>query len=573
MSRSFVPYPYRARRHEARVPPLQRGVESRRHSVVIVGGGIVGLTTALALARHGIRSLVIEADDSVCVGSRAICFSRRTLEILSRHEAAAPFIATGLPWIGGRSFYRDTEVLHFSMPHDEYQRLPPMINLQQYYAEDFLLSSAEASGLVEVRWQSEVQDISASASGARLSVETPCGGYQLDTDWLVGCDGARSRVREAAGLALRGTRYQGRYVIVDIALESARETERLAWFDPPSNPGSTILMHRQPDDVWRIDYQLRDGEDAEGAVRPESVIPRVASHLRMIGEREDWAPIWISLYRASALTLDTYRRERLLLAGDAAHLVPIFGVRGANSGFEDADNLAWKLALVIRGAAGEGLLDSYSHERVQAARENLRQGIKSTEFMSPPSPAYALMRTAVLGLAADHPFLRPLINPRQTRPTRYDDSPLTRPDLESWPAGPAPGSAALECPVTLCTGQARSEVHFTELLPSCFTAVCFGERERLREQVAELASESRRAVPLRVIGIAPGAPEAEAAEPIGWDRAGRLAALYGAAPGSVYLFRPDGHVLSRWRDASAQAVRNALQRALNPPPDAPAVSA
>lgn len=557
-SRPFARYPYSPSRAAARLPELRAGKDVRHHSIVVVGGGIVGLATALALARHGIPSLVIEADETVCVGSRAICLSRRSLEILARHQAAARFLETGLPWVGGRSFYRDAEVLSFSMPHDESQRFPPMINIQQYYVEEFLLEAAERSGLVEVRWRSRVTDVNASTSGVLLSIDTPLGGYELDADWVVGCDGARSRVREAAGLRLQGTSYEGRYVIVDIALKSARPTERLAWFDPPSNPGSTILMHRQPDDVWRIDYQLRDDEDAETAVRPENVIPRVASHLRMIGERDDWAPIWISLYRANALTLDTYRAGRLLLAGDAAHLVPIFGVRGANSAFEDADNLAWKLALVVRGIAHESLLDSYSTERVQAARENLRQGMKSTEFMSPPSPGFELMRTAVLGLAVQHPFLRPLINPRQTQPVRYADSPLNAPDETLWSAGPQPGSVAVDCPLALVAPRTSPgghlkprEGHLTELLRPSFTALCFTDGDGSSAAFPKPAEQlSGIAVPLRTMTV---------------DTAGLAATLYGAAPGALYLLRPDGHVLGRWHNPSAAAVDHALQRVLGAP--------
>jgi 3-(3-hydroxy-phenyl)propionate hydroxylase len=579
-SRPFARYPYSPPQASVRLPQLHFGKDARRHSVVIVGGGIVGLATALALSGHGVRSVVIEADETVCVGSRAICLSRRSLEILARHRAVRRFVETGLPWVGGRSFYHDTEVLRFSMPHDETQRFPPMINIQQYYMEEFLLEAAERSGLVEVRWRSRVSDIRACASGVRLTVETPLGGYELDADWIVGCDGARSRVREAAGLRLRGTSYEGRYVIVDVALKSERRTERLAWFDPPSNPGSTILMHRQPDDVWRIDYQLRDDEDAEAAVRPENVIPRVANHLRMIGERDDWAPIWISLYRANALTLETYRSGRLLLAGDAAHLVPIFGVRGANSGFEDADNLAWKLALVIRGIAQESLLDSYCAERVQAAHENLRQGMKSTEFMSPPSPGFELMRTAVLGLAPKHPFLRSLINPRQTQPVRYADSPLNEPGEASWNAGPEPGSVAPDFPLTALeptnprVGDPMPRTcHLSDLLQPSFTALCFTEGGRSSSQALRLLTTqlSAMAVPLRIVAIGlcrphdPGCGDLAWDTTMAWDTAGRAAALYGAGPGTVYLLRPDGHVMARWRDASGAAVRRALQRALGAP--------
>jgi 3-(3-hydroxy-phenyl)propionate hydroxylase len=276
------------------------------------------------------------------------------------------------------------------------------------------------------------------------------------------------------GLKLQGTSYEGRYVIVDIRMKSARPTERLAYFDPPCNPGSTVLVHKQPDDVWRIDYQLREGEDPDEAVLPQNVLPRVQSLLSMMGETADWAPIWTGLYKANALTLDRYHHGRVLLAGDAAHLVPIFGVRGANSGIDDADNLAWKLALVIRGTASPQLLASYSHERVAAAHENLAYGRKSTEFMAPPDFAFELMRTAVLGLASRHPGLRPLINPRQTSAICYRDS-----SLNAWPersaafaAGPVPGQVLPECPLTLADG---SEGHITDLLSGGFTALWFTE--------------------------------------------------------------------------------------------------
>jgi len=563
VTRAFRNYPFVPERHAAQLPALVRGVDRQRHSVAIVGGGIAGFACALALASYGVRSVVLEADDTVCVGSRAICISRRSMEILARCGALKAFLAKGLPWTGGRSFFRNAEVLHFSMPHDGNQRLPPMMNLQQYYIEKFLLEAAQESGLVEVRWQSVVGAIEEAADGVRVNVDTPLGSYGLSADWLVGCDGARSVVREAAGLKLQGTSYEGKYVIVDLALRSERATERLAWFDPPTNPGSTILMHRQPEDIWRIDYQLRDGEDSEAAVRPENVIPRVESHLRMIGERDDWAPIWISLYKANALTLESYRKRRLLLAGDAAHLVPIFGVRGANSGFEDADNLAWKLALVIAGVAGEELLDSYSAERVYAARENLRQSTKSTEFMSPPSFGFELMRTAVLGLAVEHDFLRPLINPRQTQPVSYLDSSLNGSSVGEFSAGPVPGSVAQECPLTLFASDGVHESHVTDLLGPRFTALYFTQSAGVSRELGHLEQALRASgIPFRLVMLAREHP-ANGSAGCAWDRTGRLFPMYGAAPGTIYLLRPDGHVLARWQRGTAEGVRNAIAHTLH----------
>jgi 3-(3-hydroxy-phenyl)propionate hydroxylase len=425
MNQQFKGYPFEAKRYPASLPPLKGGVDPKRRPVVVVGGGPVGYCAALGLANYGVPVVLLEADDSVCFGSRAICISRRSLEIVERLGAIKRFLDVGLPWTGGRSFYRNTEVLHFKMPADENQKLPPMINLAQYSIEQFLLDAAEArSDLIEIRWQNKLTAIDARDNGALLTVNTPKGDYIMEADWVVAADGGRSFLREALGLQLQGTSYEGRYVIVDILLDSHRPTERLAYFDPACNPGSTVLVHKQPDNVWRIDYQLRDGEDPDEAIKPENVIPRVRSLLDMMGETAPWNPIWIGIYKANALTLENYRHKRVLFAGDAAHLVPIFGVRGANSGIDDADNLAWKLAFVVKGLASERLLDSYSVERVAATHENLSYGTKSTEFMAPPSFAFDLMRRAVLSLAVKHPALSSLINPRQTSAITYVTSPL-----------------------------------------------------------------------------------------------------------------------------------------------------
>jgi 3-(3-hydroxy-phenyl)propionate hydroxylase len=564
VSAEFEPYPFAARHYTAHVPQPSDRTERKR--VAIVGGGPVGLALALGLANHGVASVVIEADDRVCTGSRAICISRRSLQILQRLSVLAPFLDKGLPWMGGRSFYRETQVLQFAMPHDADQKLPPMINIEQYYVEQFLLDAGERrSDLIDIRWQTRATDITPDGNGATLQLETPAGSYALRADWVVACDGGRSRVREALGLALEGTTYEGRYVIVDVRLRSERPTERLAWFDPPSNPGSTILMHKQPDDIWRIDYQLRDDENADAAVQPENVIPRVASHLAMIGETEPWSPVWIAIYKAHALTLASYRHGRVLFAGDAAHLLPIFGVRGLNSSLEDADNLAWKLALVVKGTAAEQLLDTYSHERVGAARENLRHGTKSTEFMAPPSFAYGLMRQAVLGLAARHARLRSLINPRQTVPTAYSDSPLNIVDAAGGgrTAGPRAGEVLTECPVRIMQDGVVRDAHLTDLLGAGFTALCFTADGAMPAHFAGLeAGLADSGVPFKLVPIGLSAPVPMAAASYVWDHDGRLAALYDATPQCVYLVRPDGYVLARWRKATAADVSAAIAHAL-----------
>ena len=554
MSDTFHPYP-----HVPTVYPPGKpaSAATQRVPVLIVGGGPVGLATALGLARHGVRSVLVEADDGVCTGSRAICISRRSLEIIERLGALDGFLAKGLPWAGGRSFYREAEVLHFTMPQDAQQKLPPMVNLAQYHIEQYLLDAAERQpDLIDIRWQTRVTGVDQRADGATVTLATPHETYNIDADWLVAADGGRSAVREALGLKLQGTSYEGRYVIVDIHLKSERPTERLAYFDPPSNPGSTVLVHKQPDDIWRIDYQLRDDEDAQAAVLLENVAPRVDSLLAMMGETNPWQPVWITIYKANALTLDKYRHGRVLFAGDAAHLVPIFGVRGANSGIDDADNLAWKLAYVVKGQAPQALMDSYSDERVYAAHENLRHGTKSTEFMAPPTFAFELMRTAVLGLAGKHAKVRSLINPRQTSAIAYAQSALNALDSDAFAAGPAPGTVLPECPLTLLQNGAQKARYITDLVNRAdghFTGLYFSDDGGVPAELLALGDT----LPLTTVAIARNGEQEGA-----WDHTAQVFSLFDARPATFYLVRPDGHVLGRWRQAQAGQVVDALRRVL-----------
>lgn len=511
-------------RFPPRLPPLRDGADSHRHAVAIAGGGPVGLALALGLAAQGLASVVLEADDTVCTGSRAICVSRRSLQILQRLGALDAFLAKGLPWTSGRSFYRTTEVLRFDMPHGAGDKLPPMLNLSQYYIEQFLLDAiarvnAATPGRIDLRWGTALTGLAPQADGVRLQARNALGDYALQADWLVACDGGQSFVRKELGLELQGTAYEGRYVIIDIALPSRHPAERRAWFDPPWNPGSTVLMHPQPDDIWRIDYQLRPGQGTEEALAPAAVRQFVQRHLDAIGEGHlPWKPVWTSVYRAGAMTLENYRHGRVLFAGNAAHALPIFGVRGLNSGFDDADNLAWKLALVVRGQAGPALLDSYAHERIAAFHTNAESAMRSTEFMSPPSRGFDLLREAALSLAERHRGIAQLINPRQTQAVRYADSPLSTPDADRRMAGPAPGEPLAD--------QALAEGgHLLDRLGTGFTLLWL---QGDADQEAALAQAIARAEQ------ASGLPLA--LRPL---RAAALSAPLGPG-GACYLLRPDG---------------------------------
>ena len=530
--------------------------------VVIAGGGPVGLTLSALLARYGVDNLVIEADDGYCAGSRAICMSRRSQEILSWIGADQGLVDKGLSWVGGRSYFRDREVLHFQMPSDPTQRYAPMVNIQQFYAEELAHKAASAyADLAQVHWSSKVVSVRPQAAGVEVSVETANSLRTVHADWLVAADGGRSTVREQLGLQLEGVQYDGKYVIVDIVQKTRRPTERLAWFDPPSNPGSTILMHRQPDDVWRIDYQIRDDEDPVEAIKPENVLPRVQSHLTMIGELEPWTPLWISIYNAKCLTLPDYRHGRVLFAGDAAHLVPIFGVRGLNSGLDDAGNLAWKLALVQQRRAAETLLDSYSSERVHAARENISFGAKSTEFMAPPSYGFRLLREAALRLSTEDATISSVLNPRPSTPVEYVTSSLNQPDRDGdFDAGARPGMPAPEALLRSKQGS----VHLTSHFGAQFVLLCFSQTPALADSVSALfAAVAANAV--AGVAVAPLCiSRADANEGAAlFDELGQAHERYDARDGTAYLVRPDGYVMARWREPTTDDVRAALRRVID----------
>ncbi|WP_258128728.1 FAD-dependent monooxygenase [Achromobacter anxifer] len=533
--------PFEYRRFAPSLPPLNpQGEEARGHRVLIAGGGPVGLAAALGLARLGVGSVVIEADDSVCEGSRAACISRRSLEILDRLGVAPAFMAKGLAWTRGRSYYGTDEVLVFDMPSARGDKYPPMINLQQYYIEQFLLDAIDElngrhPGRVDIRWASKVIACKPDAAGVTVRIENPLGSYETRADWLLACDGGQSYIRSSLGLELKGTGYQGRYAIVDIELASGHPAERRAWFDPPWARGTTILMHRQPDNIWRVDYQLAAGADAAQALQPEQVSAFVQTHLDAIGEGHlPWTPVWTSVYRAGAMTLDAYRHGRILFAGNAAHAMPIFGVRGLNSGFDDADNLVWKLAAVLQGKGAEALLDSYCSERRQAFHINAENAMRSTEFMSPPHRGFDLMREASLSLAGRHPGIGRLVNPRQTQAIAYAHSPLSTDDDAQ--SGWAPGAALAD----RATADGR---HLTDLLtPGGFTLLSFGDWPEQGALDAATSSPAWRFLPCRCAQTEP-------------EVAGS------AQAGTAYLLRPDGHVCGRWRSPSLDTVLAAIQRA------------
>jgi len=488
---------------------------------VIAGAGLVGLTAALDLARRGQRVIVLDEDDTVSEGSRAICFAKRTLEIYGRLGLGHRFLEKGITWNRGRVFFRDREAYEFDLLPEQGHEYPAFVNLQQYYAEAWLVEACEATGRVELRWRHQVTALEARPDGALLSVATPAGAYTLHAQWLLACDGARSFLRRAMDLPFEGQVFRDRFLIADVTMQAEFPTERWFWFDPPFHPGQSVLLHRQPDDVWRIDFQLGWDADPEVERDPARVRARVAA---MLGPAVPFEIAWISVYTFRCRRLARFRHGRTLFLGDAAHQVSPFGARGGNGGVQDADNLCWRLAAVLAGEAPEVLLDGYDAERIPAAEENILHSTRATDFITPKNAAAGAWRDAVLELAEANAFARPFVNSgRLSRPWSGQevapDAPVLHGDRPDW--------------LLRHIG-----------VDGRFTLV------------------AREAVPPALPGITP-VLLADAPRPGALlDHSGLAGARLGLAPGEAALFRPDQVLAARLPAREAAPILAARDRAL-----------
>jgi len=533
-------YPYRR-------SPDQNG-RTAHHPVIIVGAGLVGLTAAVDLATRGAPSVVLDDDDTVSFGSRAICFSQRTLEIYDRLGIGAKFRAKGVTWNRGKVFFRERMIYSFDLQPEGGHGWPAFMNLQQYYPEEWLVERAKELGRVDLRWCNKVTGVAQDGDRVALTVETPDGPYTLTCDYLLAADGARSQVRRCFDLPFDGQVFKDRFLIADVVMKADFPSERWFWFDPPFHPGQSALLHRQPDNVWRIDLQLGWDADPEMEKRPERVIPRLKA---MLGPDTEFELDWVSVYTFQCRRLERFRHDRVFFIGDSAHQVSPFGARGGNGGVQDADNLCWKLAAVLAGRAGTALLDSYEPERIPAADENIRHSTRSTDFITPKNAAAKAFRDATLELAADLPFARALVNSGR----------LSRAYCPPQP-GPGPLAAGSPCPdAPLQRGNRRDWL--LHHLGSGFVGLYYVEGPLSPAENASLQSLADAHADLHPLVVAcQGSRASDLAGDIWQDCEGLVAARYGLAPGGFILVRPDQHVAGRWTSLDLAAVARCRAAAL-----------
>ncbi|MCE8035981.1 FAD-dependent oxidoreductase [Billgrantia tianxiuensis] len=547
-------YPYR------RPPELDRD-EVRHCPVVIVGAGPTGLAMAIDLAQQGIASMVLDDNNTVSVGSRAICFAKRTLEILDRLGCAQPMVDKGVTWQRGRVFFQQREVYDFDLLPEEGHRMPAFINLQQYYFEEYLVNRADAlADRIDLRWKHKVTEVDSQAERSEVVISTEDGDYRLSCDYLLVADGANSKIRDMLGLESKGQIFQDRFLIADVIMKADFPTERWFWFDPPFHPNQSVLLHRQPDNVWRIDFQLGWDADPEEEKKEENIRPRVQA---MLGADVEFELEWASVYTFRCRKMDDYIHQRVFFMGDAAHQVSPFGARGANGALQSTENLAWKLARVLKGQAPAALLATYNDERQHGAAENILNSTRATDFITPKSRVSRLFRDSVLELAEHYPFARRLVNSgRLSMPCHYDDSPLNGPETEGLPHVLRPGSPAKDAPI----GLAGRRAWLLNQLGDRFTLLLDGrvdsaQAEALRTELEPLLAHQAD-LDLLVVGPAPHAltelPRSRQIE----DVETLVGERYGLTGGVAYLIRPDQHVSARWRQVSAADIETAIDRAL-----------
>jgi 3-(3-hydroxy-phenyl)propionate hydroxylase len=508
----------------------QRSGQPQRRPVVIIGAGPVGLTLALDLARRDVPVVVIDDSDHIGSGSRAVCWAKKTLEVFDRLGVGEAIAREGVRWQRGRVFHGEREAYAFDLLPEAHHKMPAMVNLQQDQVEARLVRAVQLDGRIELRGRHELIGLVQDSDGVTLNVRTPDGLFDMRADWVVGCDGARSPTRTLLGLGFEGQVFEDRFLIADVRLAPGVRPrgldpawpERWFWFDPPFHRGQSVLLHAQADGLWRIDFQL--GRDAD--VEAERDTARIRARVAAMLDSDGFELVWSSIYQFCCRRAERFRVGRVLLAGDAAHQVSPFGARGANSGVQDADNLGWKLAAVLREEGADVLLDAYEFERIEAADDNIGHSTRATDFISPKSALSRRLRRAALDLAARTEFAKPLVNSgRLSLPTAHVDSPLSTPDTEPWTGGPGPGCPAPDAPLD-------GGGWLSERLRGGFALLAFGW-------------------PVAVEGLPVIALPGE----------GLAATRYGARPGSVVLLRPDGIVAARWHRFDAGAVGAALARA------------
>lgn len=531
------------------------------YPVVIVGAGPGGLAMAIDFALQGIATVVLDDNNTVSVGSRAICFAKRTLEIMNRLGCAKRMTEKGVTWQKGKVFFKEELVYDFNLLPEENHEFPAFINLQQYYFEEYLVDRTEDFDCIDLRWKSKVTDVQANPEYTELTVTTDDGDYQLTCDYLLCADGSKSPVRTMLGLDSKGKVFQDRFLIADVLMKADFPTERWFWFDPPFHPNQSALLHKQPDGIWRIDLQLGWDADPEEEKKEAVIRPRIQA---MLGDDIEFDLEWSSVYTFQCRKMDSFVHHRVVFVGDAAHQVSPFGARGANGCIQSAENLVWKLSRILKGTAPESLLQTYNLERQQGAQENILNSTRATDFITPKNGISRLFRDQTLCLAKDYPFARSLVNSgRLSEPCRYTLSPLNGPDDGIFTSPLSPGVTPKDAPVNV----SGKSAWLLNLLGNRFVFLFVPSGDTFFDNA--LIQTLSQQQDLHILVLTDPLPE-DLSNPTPdvthiSDPTTLLMQRFDLSSGAGYLFRPDQVISARWKNVTLDCVPKAIRTAMGFP--------
>lgn len=539
------------------VPPPELGeARTRRHPIVIVGGGITGLTLACSLAKLGTPAILLDEDNTVGVkgaSSRGICYTQKSLEIFQRLGIYDRIAAKGIQWSVGRTFAGHDEVYSFDLRQQGGYNLsqqPPFINIQQFYIEDFLVERIAELGHVELRWQNRLVAFEQNGAFATLTIETPAGKYTIEADHVIDATGSHSPLRQWLNVPFTSKRGDDRWCIADVRFTKRPPTERHTWVEAPFNENRAVWQHLMADDVWRIDYQMAPDSDPAHVSREEVVRERLA---RQFGPDTEVEIVWVGPYAYRSECVHRMREGRVFFMGDSAKVVSPFGARGGNTGVADADNLAWKLAAVQRGRAHIALLDSYDDERLEAAQQNVLVTNRTARFLRPADGVERLFRKAAIGLAKTHPFARTLMNTGRMAVA----NPYSRSRACSYGDGSAAGQSVQNVALRWANGSAGCVNDLLNWAGGDLLLLAFGPLARADLQRLKVLAGG---APLRAVQVPTGRDRAQATEHVR-DPDGHLrAACQRSGPGWA-LVRPDGYLAATGAAIDGRLVA-ALERSL-----------
>ena len=510
------------------------------------------MTAALALARYGIPSIIVDQDNKLSDGSRALAYAHASLGFWEKLGAGTKIVNKGIAWNTRHTFLGEKKLYTQTYSLEDPALLPRFLNLQQFYLEEFLLERIQAEPLITLYWEHYVVGCAETDSGVSLDIETTDGAKQLTGAYLLACDGARSTIRKLLDLDFPGQTFQDLFLIVDIKAKLSDKHEPRFYFDHPAHDGPSVLIHPQPDGVWRIDWQIGANVDIEQERSPEKMDARIRA---LIGDIP-YETVWISHYRFHQRLLDEFKHGRTIFVGDSAHLVAPFGARGLNSAVLDTENLIWKLALVLQGKAPETLLNSFQTEAWPAQKENQRVTINTMRFMAPNTKGLLRRKKFILWLSRFWAGVRKWVDSgKMAKPFTYADSPLNQQDRmgETWTNALPLGARVDDMIVEIVRGGVQGRSPLRHLLGDTFVFLCFvqdaDEADELLAQFKKLGLD----IPAKLYPILPDTPtEYFGDDTLIVDGNAKLKSLFDARPGTTYVIRPDMHAVARRRNTELE---------------------